>query len=268
MNENKFPRIFRDIITEEEGYYSKGVNFEIRKTIPDATDIPISDPCRWFKIEDVICVFVDMKNSTGLSASSHPRDTAAAYRLFTGTAVKFFHAVDAPYIDIKGDGVFALFNTDQAHKAIATAVTFKSFVVSNFIQRIKSKTSVDVGVRIGIDQKTVLVRKIGLKFVGDRTDRQNEVWAGKPVNMASKLASLANNNEIIVSERFYSRLSSEKAINSCGCENGIPGNSKKSLWTQLDLTHDSKFDFDTAYSLSSVWCDVHGAEYCEELLKI
>ena len=57
--------------------------------------------------------FVDMKGSTQLSATNHEKSTAGAYQLFTGTAVRLFDAFDAPYINVRGDGVFALFDQDR-----------------------------------------------------------------------------------------------------------------------------------------------------------
>ena len=46
-----------------------------------------------------------------------------------------------------------------------------------------------------------LVRRLGL-----RGTKQNEVWAGKPVNMASKLSSLAGPNEVVASARVFRSL--------------------------------------------------------------
>jgi hypothetical protein len=77
-----------------------------------------------------------------------------------------------------------------------------------------------VGCHLGIDQETALVRKLGLKQYADRTDRQNEVWAGKPVNMAAKLASISEDDELLVSERFFKNIQHELVIKSCGCKEG------------------------------------------------
>jgi class 3 adenylate cyclase len=91
---------------------------------------------------------------------------------------------------VRGDGVFALFNSDQVYRALAAAITFTTFAREVFATEMKKLGYEGIGAHIGIDQKPVLVRKIGLKRIDDRTDRQNEAWAGKPVNMAAKLASL------------------------------------------------------------------------------
>jgi class 3 adenylate cyclase len=253
-----------NIISSEVGYFKQTVSITVRSKIPDTTEIPILNPTYWFKINNVICCFVDMEGSTKLSANLHEKSTAKAYRLFTETAIRIFSQFGSPYIDIKGDGVFALFNYDQPYTALAATVTFKTFVAEYFTPMVKEKTSQVIGGHFGIDQKTVLVRKLGLKRYQGRTDRQNEVWAGKPINMAAKLAGLSTNNRLWVSDRYFKNIKDEKALHSCGCPNGT----KSLLWQEEDLTYDSRFDFNTAYSLSSNWCEKHGKPFCANLVKL
>lgn len=263
---DQLPNTYKDEIDEQIAIFEDKRTFEERREIPDTTAIPIVDKGRWFRIRSVISVFVDMKGSTQLSASTRESDTAGAYQLFTGTGVALFDKFEAPYIDVKGDGVFALFNSGQEYRALCAAVTFKTFAKEEFIPRINAKTGLSLGCHIGIDQKLVLVRKLGLKRYSDRTDRQNEVWAGKPVNMASKLASLSQDNEVFVSDRFYEKIADERARLSCGCSGGQPGGQKTPLWTEFDLSNDARFDFDKV--LKSPWCERHGKEYCEALLRL
>ena len=267
ITEDQIPERFRAVIEEQIDIYERGTTVQVVREIPDTTKIPIEKPRHWLRIPDVICVYIDMINSTGLSAVEHDQDTGSAYQLFTNTAVRLLHAFTAPYIDVRGDGVFALFNGNQPYRAIAAAVTFKTFAKEVFVPKLQELTGVKVGAHIGIDQNTVLVRKVGLKQYGDRSDRQNEVWAGKPVNMASKLCSLAEDNELLVSDRYFENIQHELVIMSCGCTNGSQGE-KTQLWTKVDVEEDPKFDFDTAYLLKSIWCSKHGASYCEGILAL
>ena len=260
---NQVPNRFKEIMDDELSIFKETPSITLINSIPDTTAIPIEKKTHWFRIPDVVCVFVDMLGSTKLSAQKYDQTTARAYRLFTGTAVRLFSQFESPYIDLKGDGVFALFDSGQVHRALASAVTFKTFAKEEFTPRVQKQTDVMVGCHIGIDQKTVLVRKLGFKRYRGRTDRQNEVWAGRPVNMASKLASMSKDNELIVSDRFFSNIKSEKALKSCGC----PSGTKTDLWSELDVDSDKKFDFSKAYLLKSWWCPTHGSEYCEEILK-
>lgn len=241
--DSQMPTRFRQEIQEQIEIYNQRRTFEERASIPDTTDIPIQDKRRWLRIRSVVAVYVDMVGSTQLSATTHEGSTAGAYQLFTGTAVAIFDSFEASYIDIKGDGVFALFNGNQCYRALAAAVTFKTFSKEEFVPKIKTATSLTVGTHIGIDRKLVLVRKLGLKRYDDRSDRQNEVWAGKPVNMAAKLAAKTVDGELLVSERFYEQITDEHARYSCGCNNGQATGSKSALWKQVDLSDDAKFDF-------------------------
>src|SRR3546814_15454209 len=104
---------------------------------------------------------MDMEGSTRLSASLHDNTTAKCYRYFTNTAIRIFHQFDSPYIDVKGDGVFALFDSDKAYTALASAVSFKTLVAKEFTPKVKELTGIDIGGNCGIDRKTVWVRKRG-----------------------------------------------------------------------------------------------------------
>lgn len=260
----------KELIDDALELYDDGTTFESRNDIPDTNYIPSTKkPRHWLQINDVICVFVDMKNSTQLSAVHHPKSTAGIYQLFTGTAVRLLDYFDPPYIDVRGDGAFALFNPDQPYTAFAAAVTFKTFVYDEFAPKVKDKTGLELGAHIGIDQATVMVRKVGMSPYNRRTDRQNEVWAGKPVNMASKLAAIGDSNQLLVSDRYFKHITHELVRKSCGCtENGWSEEAKCDLWHDVDVSTEDKFDFDTAHRLDSIWCNVHGAEYCSNIIAL
>lgn len=263
-NQGLLTPAIEEIIQAELNYFKQTVSITNHNKIPDTTKIPIQEPLHWLKIPNVICCFVDMEGSTKLCASSHDNTTAKSYRLFTETAIRIFHKFGAAYIDIKGDGVFSLFNEDQPYTALAATISFKTFVAKHFTPKIQQLTDKTIGGHFGIDQKTILVRKLGLKTYQNRTDRQNEVWAGKPINMAAKLASLSTDNRLWVSDRFFRNLKDDQAICSCGCPDG----EKASLWRREDLLNDTKFDFNIAYSLGSNWCEKHGRSFCADLVRL
>ena len=272
LNDNQVPSRFRQILDEQINLYNRRRSIEVRNEIPSTTEIPIENPLHWLRIPDVVSVFVDMINSTQLSAENHDNGTAGVYQLYTGTAVRLFAEFNAPYIDVRGDGVLALFNKTQPHRALAAAVTFKTFTEEELAPRVREKTGIVIGSHIGIDQQTVLVKKIGFKRYEQRSDRQNEVWAGRPVNMSAKLASLSKDKELLVSERYFKNFTDEHVLKSCGClppgSYGYPYGIKKDLWKPIDLGYDSRFDFSTAYKLESKWCCYHGEAFCEAILAL
>ena len=262
--ETQMLKTYRDVVEEQISIFEEARTVFKRNSIPDTSDIPLDDQTLWLRIPDVICVYVDMMGSTQLSAETRDNQTAGAYQLYTGTAVRLFHAFDAPYIDVRGDGAFALFDGTNPYRALAAAVTFKTFAHLEFVPRIKELAGFEVGSHIGIDQKTLLVRRFGLRSTRGRTDRQNEVWAGKPVNMAAKLASMTSDDQLLASHRFFTKLKDERALKSCGCPDG----ERSDLWTDLDLSEDTRFDFNKAHILKSAWCATHGRAFCEGILHL
>lgn len=80
--------------------------------------------------------------------------------------------------------------------------------------------------------------------------------------MAAKLASESGDNELLASARFFEKLSSRYALKSCGC----PNDEVVDLWSEKDVEEDDRFDFDTAYTLGSIWCKTHGRDFCSNLL--
>ena len=243
-------------------------------------EVPAKGPANkglWFQIPDVTAVFVDLKRSTELSADSSPRTSAYAYTYFIRGMVLIFERFGSRYIDIHGDGVFALFSGPQSEFcAVASAITARTQVEFDIAERFKKDTSADweLTAGVGIDRGTLLVRRLGL-----RGAKQNEVWAGKPVNMAAKLSSVADSNQVVVSERVFSqyrrasRIRRRALLWTCGCCEDVQGDGlnvpigeTKCLWTQEPAPAGMGLDFDQIYRLESEWCRVHGAEFCETIV--
>ena len=154
---------------------------------------------------------------------------------------------------------------------MAATITFKTFCDLSFVPESKKAywDHLDLGVHIWIDQKTVLVKQIWLKDNWARDRRKNEVWAWKPINMASKLASKSWDKTVFISDRFHRKLDgSDEATLSCWCKNWIPSWVKNSLWDKVDVTEYRIFDFDYGWKLNSHWCTNHWKEYCEKLLYL
>lgn len=267
----KYPENIEGLIEERVGVFRDTNSITNRNSLLESGDYPLANN-QWLKIPDVVCVFVDIRNSTGLSATTHDQTTASIYELFTGTAVHMFHKLGAGYIDIKGDGVFALFNANQAHRALVAAISFKTFVQGKFFPLVGKKLNgaVDVGVHMGIDQKTVLVKQLGIRDAEGRDRRKNEVWAGKPINMAAKLAARSGDDELLVSDRFYNHLAkSDYVQRTCGCVVlNAEAHEIADVWQPRDVSEEKVFDFNTAYSMRNCWCATHGKEWSDNILAL
>ncbi|MBP7795162.1 MAG: hypothetical protein KA059_00075 [Elusimicrobiales bacterium] len=233
-------------------------------SIPNPDQIPLEGN-HWLYVSNVTCVYADLVGSTQLQIYKTPLVAAQVYQIFVKSLVLTFDNFEAEYMDIKGDGAFAIFTGETAPiLGLCAAVTFKTIcskVLSNKISGFSIKT------HIGIDHKSILLKRIGL-----RGNKQNEVWAGKPVNMAAKLSSLSDPDTILTSDRVFSVFDSPKyqkyAVMSCGCTNEGPGHPPTNLWEEKDVSNFSYFDFPKAYCLKSNWCDVHGDEFCSKLISL
>ena len=110
------PDSVQAIIDDETRILRDAVGVTRRNSIPPTNEIPLQNPSTWLEIPDVIACFVDMEGSTKLSATTHPRTTAKAYRYFTNTAIRIFDDFEADYIDVRGARVRAFQQRPAAHR--------------------------------------------------------------------------------------------------------------------------------------------------------
>jgi class 3 adenylate cyclase len=244
-----------------------------RIEVPDLEKIPSEDEMaleigRWFRIRNVVSIYVDMNSSTQLTNTKFINASAKIYQIFTGTLVRILKEFGAQFIDIKGDGGFALWKEEFASvKALLAGVTFKTFVEKNLKDFVKDQiTDWDIASKIGIAKGMVLVKKIGLRNYEDQ--RYNwAVWVGTPVNFSFKLCDLAEPDTILVTNDIYEELTNPTSLKrylilSCGCPHGETIN----LWTEKDEL-EQKFNT-KIWELKSRWCDKHGEEYINKVLEI
>ncbi len=80
------------------------------------------------RIPDLVAVVADMENSTKTGTGKHAASTASIYQASTGGVVEIFRQFAADFIQIQGDGAFALFWSDQRYeRAMCAAITVQSF---------------------------------------------------------------------------------------------------------------------------------------------
>ena len=243
-------------------------------------DVPDTGPTNkgvWYQIPQVTAVFADLKRSTELSAENSPRVAARAYTYFIRAMAVILDRFEARYVDIQGDGIFGLFSgKDSRFLAAACAITMRTEVEREVAVRFEEDTSTDwdLTAGVGIDHGTLLVRRLGL-----RGTKQNEVWAGKPVNMSAKLSSLAGSDHVVVSDRVFrqyqgaSKLRIRALLWTCGCDGDTQGSGLDApagqttyLWEKEAVSEDLGLDFQYFHRLKSKWCETHGPEFCETII--
>ena len=248
--------------------------------IVEQKDVPNEGPANgglWWRIQGATAVFADLKRSTSISVNGSRKDAAYAYTYFIRAMAVIFEAFEARYIDIQGDGVFGLFSgKNSTFSAAACAITMNTqmerLVEPMFRKDASTKQGLKVG--IGVDQGTLLVRRLGLRGTG-----QNEVWAGRAVNAAAKLSSVAGDNQVVVSDRVFAGYGNASEIRqrallwSCGCGDGkpkvgldLPAGQTTPLSTKVALPKKLGLDFHSAYRLNTMWCKKHGPKFCETVV--
>lgn len=234
----------------------------------DAYNLPDASGDKWYRLDDVVVVFADLKNSTQLSIGKHPRTTAAIYRVATGNVVRILNNLDADFIQIQGDGVFGLFwGEKRLERAICAGITVKTFSEKVLQKRLESKwpEAPETGFKVGVASGRVLVKNIG---TFRDADEQEPIWAGKPVNYAAKAAQQANRNELIVTGTVWLGIEGNDYLTvSCGCDGEGTSSDMAILWKDVEiekLGHDE--DDAAGRLLAACWCKNCGAEFMKAIL--
>lgn len=271
----KLDDVKADVSAQLDDQVKLGVQITVKNDVPDTGP---TNKGLWYQIPNVTAVFADLKRSTELTAENTPRTSAFAYTYFVRAMAVILDRFSADYVDIQGDAVFGLFSEGAEFLAAASAITMRTLVEQEVATRFDNDTSTDrdweLTAGIGIDRGTLLVRRLGL-----RGTKQNEVWAGRPVNTAAKLSSVAEPDQVVVSDRVFSqykqasKLRRRVLIWSCGCDGDSEGTGldadegeTSSLWTEDQVSEDLGLDFETIHRLDSPWCETHGSEFCEVLV--
>lgn len=225
--------------------------------------------------EEFVCLAIDLDKSSILSARKHVKTMARLYEYFTENIVDLLNLeeIKADYIDIKGDGVFGIYQGEDAIKrAFIASITFRTFFENTIKPKFKSALDIDLNCKAAICKDKILVKRIGTRKYN------NEVWAGRLVNNTYKLMKLSDKIKetnplitqsiLIVSDEIYTYLSSyhyDHAIMSCGCKtvNGTP----QTLWTEEDTTLQEDISSNRVYYMYHLWCVECGDSYLTEILN-
>ena len=273
---SKLNDVVTDVSRRLEDQAKLGVQITTRNDVPETGP---TNKGLWYQIPKVTAVFADLKRSTELNAEGSPQPAAYAYTYFIRSMALILERFGAGYVDIQGDGIFGLFsgNSDSVFEAAAAAVTMRTMVEGEVAERFEEDTTVDwkLCAGIGMDYGTLLVRRLGL-----RGTKENEVWAGTSVNVAAKLSSLADSNQVVVSERVFiqfnkaTKLRKRALLRSCGCNNGdgqgagfdAAEDETSCLWEEAERPDGLGLDFDRIFTLRAQWCAIHGEEFYEAIV--
>ena len=220
----------------------------------------------WLRLDDVVAVVADLKNSTALSFRKHPQTSAKLYEAVTGNCAQIVAGFEADFVDIQGDGLFALFHGDGAYqRAICAGITLKSFSSGHLIPAIEEWEQAGdqfpkTGLKVGMHSGVLVVKKVGVR--SRHRDWKEPVWAGRPVNWAFKCAQQADANELIATESVFRKFDhNDYLTHSCRCST-IPAQ----LWTDIEVEKLQQAREVRTKKLVVPWCKTCGNEFCQAIL--
>jgi class 3 adenylate cyclase len=234
------------------------------ETFPEPEEMYV-DARKWMKIENIAAVVIDLKGSTALDyKGKHANTSARLYEAVTGCGVKLVNQFEPQFLDIQGDGFFALFHGEHAYeRALCAGITLKTFSSRDLVPAIEETMSdrfPKTGLKVGIAASALAVKRVG-------TRKTNEpVWAGKAVNWATKCAQNADAHELIATSKVFNRFAENDYVtHSCGCVGGEPCGSISYLWSDMHVEALGEGNVDCKL-LKTAWCENCGDEFCQAIL--
>lgn len=218
---------------------------------------------KWTRMNDVTVLVADLRNSTQLGTGSTGASTASIYESGTGGIVSIFDKFDANFIQIQGDGAFAIFWGDRRYeRAVCAGITVKTNSL-DLAAQIENKwpAKPSTGFKVGVASGRVLVKRVGTP----RNPAQQEpVWAGKPVNFATKAAQCAERHQMVVTGSVWDRIASNDYLTfSCTCSDP-----SDSIWEDFTIERLAEDEPErSGRLLTSAWCATHGEQYCNAVLE-
>lgn len=151
------------------------------------------------KLLKTCVLYVDIRNSVGLTEKHHNQTMGRIYTAFTKAVLKIARHHDGHTRNIIGDRVMIVFpEKDCFTNAVECAVSV-NHIAEHYIN--KYFTGVEFKCGIGIDFGELRVTKVGIQRQGSETaENKGLVWVGYPANLASRLTDNANKT---IKETYY-----------------------------------------------------------------
>ena len=146
-------------------------------------------------------MFCDLVGSTGLSTLLDPEDLSDVLVEYRDLCMQVVKKWDGYVADFQGDGVMIYFGYPNAHEDDAQRAIYAALDIIDQITKkdhLPNDVEIDLAVRIGINSGRAVIGDIG---TGEIVESMGIV--GETPNIAAKLQSQAENNQIIISQSIY-----------------------------------------------------------------
>ena len=163
----------------------------------------------------VTALFADIKGSTELEEDLDPEEARALVDPALKLMVDAVRHYDGYVVQSTGDGIFALFGAPLAHedhpqRAIYSAMRMQE-QVRRYADRLRVEGRAPLQIRIGANTGEVVLRSIR---TGEAKTEYTAI--GHPVNLASRMQSLANPGSTVVAESTRKMVEGYFALKSLG----------------------------------------------------
>jgi adenylate cyclase len=158
-------------------------------------------------------LFTDIIDFTQLAEQSPPRETNIILNQYFSAMTEIIFRFDGMLDKYIGDGLMAVFGApmegeNDAERAILAAKEMKRQLSAMMAAQEGSRKKLDI--RIGINTGRVVAGNIG------SPRRLDYTVIGDPVNIASRLESIAQPNQILIGEETYKAVKGKFKINKIG----------------------------------------------------
>ncbi len=235
------------------------VTVEERETIPPLDGIKVELP-RWYRVDPVVAVVADLKNSTQFNTRRQQKTIARFYEGYMSSLVSVVQAFKPEFVDIQGDGLFALFDgQDALQVGMVAAVSVKLFSDQVLLPRLRNALVdlPDTGVKVGVASGAILVKKVGVRGTNE------PIWAGKPVNWAAKCAQVADAGQLVVTRGVWEQIEGNEYLRwPCDHQSRLL---QRSLWRSITVEKLPEGQRE-CHAAMSFWCDACTDSFCRAVL--
>lgn len=150
--------------------------------------------------EDVVVMFTDFRNFTGISLDLGPQKSIDSLNQIFFAFDEIITKFDLERVKTIGDGYFAIGGVNSSSKDAPIKVIAALLKMQEFVQYYNIlHPDVDWDLRVGADIGPVIAGIVGYQKIAF------DVW-GQPVNIASRLQSVAELKGIAISDNLYEKV--------------------------------------------------------------
>jgi adenylate cyclase len=193
--------VLKNISADVKDIANTAFDYKLTYEVPNDSDAGLSyegGVTKWGKEITTCVLYVDIRNSVGLTTKHQSKTMGKLYTAFVKGVVKAARDFNGHTRNIIGDRVMIVFPV----KNCFTNAVGCGLAINNVAGMIATQfPSVVFKCGIGIDHGAMRVIKVGVARRGQESKpNKGLVWAGKPANLASRLTDMGNKT---VTKIFY-----------------------------------------------------------------